>query len=168
MSDLLKYIENTNKEFSNKIINAIKDDENWLKNIGLLENGLDERKTSDFIRMYISNPANIDKIDQLLKYIITEYLSDDDETPLIKHSISADDYGRDSALFVFKCSDLFFCYYIGENSEKLITKEPESFCLRIAKSIIDYYKMEEENLADNDWFSDSFNDLRLNFNFEKI
>lgn len=168
MSDLLNYIENTNKEFSNKIINVIKDDGNWLKNIGLVENGLDERKTSDFIRMYISNPANINKIDQLLIYIITEYLSDDDETPLIKHSISADDYGRDSALFVFKCSDLFFCYYIGENFEKLITKEPEPFCLRIAKSIIDYYKMEEENLADNDWFSDSFNDLRLNFNFEKI
>lgn len=168
MNDLLKHIENTNKEFSNKIINAIKDDENWLKKIGLTENGLDEKEISDFIRIYISNPTNFIKIDQLLIYIITEHLSDDDKIPLIKHSISADDYGRESALFVFKCSDLYFCYYSGEDSEKLITKEPESFCWRVAKSIIDYYKMEEENLADNDWFSDSFNRLRLNFNFEKI
>lgn len=168
MSDLLKYIENTNKEFSNKIINVIKDDENCFKNIGLQVNGLDEKETSNFIRMYISNPANIDEIDQLLNYIITEHLNDDDKIPLIKHSISADDYGSESALFVFKCSDLYFCYYTGENPEKLITKEPESFCWRVAKSIIDYYKMEVENLEDNDWFSDSFNDLRLNFNFEKI
>jgi hypothetical protein len=129
---------------------------------------LDEKEISDFIRMYISNPVNINEIDQILNYIITEHLSDYDEIPLIKHSISADDYGRVSALFVFKCSDLFFCYNTGENSKKLITNEPEPFCLRIAKSIIDYYKMEEENLVDNDWFSDSFNDLWLNFNFEKI
>lgn len=168
MSDLLKYIEDSNNFFLDKIINVIKDDENCFKNIGLQVNGLDEKETSNFIRMYISNPANIDKIDQLLNYIITEHLYDDDKIPLIKHSISADDYGRQSALFVFKCSDLYFCYYSGEDSEKLITKEPESFCWRVAKSIIDDYKIDVENLEDNDWFSDSFNDLRLNFNFEKI
>lgn len=113
MSDLLKYIGDSNNFFLDKIINVIKDDENCLKNIGLQVNGLDEKETSNFIRMYISNPANIDKIDQLLNYIITEHLYDDDDTPLLKHSISADDYGRESALFVFKCSDLFFCYYTG-------------------------------------------------------
>ena len=52
--------------------------------------------------------------------------------------------------------------------ETLITEKPENFCWEAAKSIIDYYEFEKESLED-DWFNDSdtYNELILNFNFNK-
>tara|TARA_B110000046_G_C12817756_1_gene324033 strand:+ start:172 stop:684 length:513 start_codon:yes stop_codon:yes gene_type:complete len=169
MCDLLNYIKETNKEFTNKIINFIKDDKDWLIAIGISESQLTNKKLiPDLIGKKISNPANKTSIDLLLKYVITEYLYDDDEIPLIKHVVGADSYGRTSTLFVFKCSELYFCYSYEENLKTLITEDPEAFCWESASSIKEYYKIEKENLRD-DFFkdTDSYNDLQLNFDFDK-
>ena len=40
MSKLLRHIEETNKAFLNEIINAIKDDNDWLINLGISESEL--------------------------------------------------------------------------------------------------------------------------------
>lgn len=169
MSNLLRHKEVTNNAFTNKIINAIKDDKDWLFSIGISENELNKKEIiPDFIKNHITNPENIKTIDLLLKYVLTDCLNDDDSIPLIKHLISADSYSGEYALFVFKCGDLYFCYFLGEEIETLITKKPEDFCWASAKTIIDNYKMEKENLKD-DWFNDSnnYNTLNLNFDFDK-
>jgi len=169
MSNLLQHIEDTNKSFISQIINAIKDDNDWLINLGISESDLSKNiLIQDSISKFISNPENLKKIDLLLKYVITDFLDDDDHIPLIKHVVSAESYGKKSALFVFKCSDLYFCYFTGEEMETLITENPEAFCWEAAKSIIEFYEIEKESLED-DWFNDShpYNELTLNFNFEK-
>jgi hypothetical protein len=168
MSNLLKHIEDTNKSFINQIINAIKDDNDWLINLGISERELSKDVLiQDFIIKYVSNPENFKTIDLLLKYVITDFLEYDDHIPLIKHVVSADSYGSMSALYVFKCGDLYFCYFIGDEMETLITKNPDAFCREAAKSIIDYYEIEKESLKD-EWFnnSDAFNKLIINFNFD--
>jgi hypothetical protein len=169
MSNLLRHIEDTNKAFINEIINAIKDDNDWLINLGISESELNKNiLIPDFISKYLSNPENLKTIDLLLKYVITDFLDDDDHIPLIKHVVSANSYGRKSALFVFKCYDLYFCYFTGEKMETLITENPEAFCWVAAKSIIDFHEIEKESLED-DWFSDSdaYTELTLNFDFDK-
>jgi hypothetical protein len=167
MSNLLRYIEGTNESFRKKIIDFIKDDSEWLINLGLSENELKNNELiSEYLEIYLSNQENLITIDLLLKYIIANFLCDDDEIPLIKHVVSADSYGSKSALFVFKCSDLYFCYFTGESKENKITEDPEAFCWYVAKTIIDFYEVEKESLED-DWFDDSevYNELKLNFNF---
>jgi hypothetical protein len=169
MSKLLRHIEETNKAFLNEIINAIKDDNDWLINLGISESELNNNIfITDFISKYLSTPENIKTIDLLLKYVITDFLYDDDNITLIKHVVSANSYLRKSALFVFKCSDLYFCYFTGEEMKNLITENPEAFCWEAAKSIIDFYEIEKESLED-DWFNDSdaYNVLTPNFNFNK-
>lgn len=169
MSNLLRHIEVTNKEFINKIINAIENDNDWLNNLGLSESELNKNiLIPDFISKYLSNPENLKTIDLLLKYVITDFLQDDDHIPLIRHDVDADVYGRKSALFVFKCADLYFCYFTGDEMESLITENPEAFCRKAAKSIIEFYEIEKESLED-EWFNDSdtTNELTLNFNFDK-
>ncbi len=169
MNNLLRHIEDTNKAFINEIINAIKDDKDWLINLGITECELNKNiLIPDFISKHLSNPENFKTIDLLLKYVITDFLDENDNIPLIKHVLSADGYGRKSALFVFKCSDLYFCYFIGDEMETLITENPEAFCRKAAKSIIEFYEIEKESLEDeffND--SDTTNELTLNFNFDK-
>ena len=167
MSNLLRYIEDSNKAFINEIIDAIKNDKEWLINLGISENELKNNELiPDFIDNYLSNRENLITIDLLLKYIIDDFLYDNDSIPLIKHVVSADSYGSESALFVFKCSDLYFCYFTGESKESKITEDPEAFCWNVANTIIDFYEVEKESLED-DWFDDSevYNELKLNFNF---
>ena len=169
MSKLLEYIEDINQVFIKKIIDNVRVDKEWLVNLGISESELDKKNLiPSLISKQISNPANKVSIDLLLKYVISEYLYDDDELPLIKHYVSADSFTRRNALYVFKCSELYFCYAYQEKLESLITEEPEAFCWDVAVSIIEYYEMEKENLSD-EFFkdSDTTNDLRLNFNFDK-
>jgi hypothetical protein len=169
MSNLLRHIKDTNKAFINEIINAIKDDNDWLVNLGISDAELNKNELiTDLISKYLYNTENLKTIDLLLRYVITDFLDDDDHIPLIKHVVSADSHGRKSALFVFKCSDLYFCYFTGNEIETLITKHPEDFCWKAAKSIIDFYEIEKKGLKD-EWFnnSDAYNELILNFNFNK-
>ena len=168
MSKILNHIKEINNTFLDKIINVIKDDNEWLIKLCISESELHKRKLiTDLISKYLSNPENLKTIDMLLRYVISDFLDDDDHLPLIKHVVSADGYGRKSALFVFKCSELYFCYFTGDEIKTLITSEPEAFCWEAAKSILAIYETEKESLKD-DWFNDSntYNELTLNYNFD--
>jgi len=171
MSKLLNYIEEKNNVFIKKIISAIKDDKDCLIDLGISERDMDKKNLiPTLISEHISNPYNQVSIDSFLKYFISEYLYDDDELHLIDHYVSADVYTSRRALYVFKSSDLYFCYdYNSEKIESLITKEPEVFCWNVASSIMKDYEMENENLND-EFFKDSdpINILQLNFNFYKL
>ena len=171
MSNLLKYIEDTNKVFTNKIIEIIRDDENWLHDLGISEYELKNSiSIPNLIRNKISVQTNSKTIDLLLKYVISEYLinEDDDEIALIKHMVSIDSYGKNSALYVFKCSKIYLCYFYNDTEETLITEDPEAFCWNVAETIKEDFDLEENNLSE-EWFKDSetFNDLQLNYNFNK-
>ena len=167
MSNLLKYIEQNNDTFFKEVIKIIKNDKYWLSKLGIIESNDNENLKIAAIKKEISNPENKLVIDELLKYVIADYLIEYDSIPLIKHSVSAGGYGRKSALFVFKCDNLYFCYYFGDKLVSLITEHPEEFCFNAAKSIRDYYKLEESNL-DDEWFeeTDCYNDLQCNFQFD--
>ena len=169
MSNLLEYIEVLNKTFCNEIINAIIDDYDWLVDIGISKSELNNEKLKkEYIIKYLSSQENKEKIDLLLRYVIADFLMDDDRIPLIKHCVSADSYGSTSALFVFKCSDLYFCYLANDKIESNITKDPEVFCYDSAKSIINLYLIEKKNLDDEYWEnSDVINSLEFNYNFIK-
>jgi hypothetical protein len=163
------HVTRYNELFTNKIIEIIKDDVYWLGKLGVKKADIKiDESISEIIKTKLSNPANKESIDLILKYVIGDYLMEDDELPLIKHVVSADSHWQLSSLFVFKCSELYFCYSNGVKTETLITEEPEAFCWETAGSIIDYYEMEKENLKD-EWFkeSDSYNELQQNFNFNK-
>ena len=167
MSNLLQHIEISNKKFINEIINSIIDECDWLVDIGISKSELNNKDLiKDYIIKYLSNSENKEKIDLLLRYVISDFLMDNDKIPLIRHHVSADSYGSTSALFVLKCSDLYFCYLAKDVIESNITEDPESFCRDSAKSIIDFYLLEKEGLDDEYWEdSDTSNSLELNFNF---
>jgi hypothetical protein len=168
MSNLLRYIEESNERFMDKIVVLIKDDQEWLETLGIAGNEKGT-KIKAAIRKQLSNPDNSNLIDSLLKYVIHEYQSELDQIALITHYVSADSYGQHSALFVFKCSNLYFCHSTGVDSKSMITKDPEDFCRNAAKTIIDYFELEKENLRD-EWFenSDVTNELTVNFDFLNI
>ena len=167
MSKLLKYIEQNNDTFVKEVIKIIKNDKDWLAKLGISESSGNENLKIPAIKKEISNPENKLVIDELLKYVIADYLIECDSIPLIKHEVSAGGYGRKSGLFVFKCDNLYFCYYLGEKLVSLITEQPEEFCFDAAKSIKNHYKLEESNL-DDEWFegTDFDNDLQCNFQFD--
>ena len=169
MSNLLRYIEESNERFLNKIISIVLDDRKWLEKLGIAAKEVNGEKIKIAIRKQLSNPDNSNMIDSLLKYVIEEYKSEMDQIALIAHYISADSYGQHSALFVFKCANLYFCYSTGVDSKIIITKDPEDFCRNTAKTIIDYFELEKENLSD-EWFEDSdvTNELTVNFDFTNI
>ena len=169
MTKLLQYIEDKNEAYIDKIIDSIKDEKDWLLDLGIPESALDNsEQIPSLIRRQISNPSYQVQIDALFKYLITDYFYDVDEIPLIKHYVSADAYTSISALYVFKCAGLYFCYATGEDSQTLITKEPEDFCRNIASGIMNMYEIEEENLQD-EYFKDTdpYNDLNMNFDFNE-
>ncbi|MBK5208741.1 MAG: hypothetical protein JJE44_04455 [Flavobacteriaceae bacterium] len=69
MSDLLKHIEGTNKVLTNNIIDIIRDDKDWLIDLGISESELKNKESSsNLIRKKISIPANWKSIDLLLQY----------------------------------------------------------------------------------------------------
>jgi hypothetical protein len=169
MSDLLMHLEIQNKEFVNKIIAIVKDDKKWLTKIGISKSEAENKKSvPNLIEQQISIPANRKSIDLLLRFLISEYLIDDDKIPLIKHVVSAESYTRKSALFVFKCAQLYFCYFYYDSIESQITEDPEAFCWETAATILENYEIETENLSD-EWFADSdtYNELNFNFNFNE-
>lgn len=167
MSNLLKYIEQNNDAFVKEVIKIIKNDNDWLSKLGISESSINENLIIAVIKKEILNSENKLVIDELLKYVIADYLIDGDSIPLIKHEVTAGGFGRKSALFVFKCANLYFCYYFGEKLVSLITEQPEEFCFDSAKSIMDYYEFEKSNLED-EWFdeTDCDNDLQCNFDFD--
>lgn len=167
MSNLLKHIEILNKIFIDEIINAIIDDFDWLVDIGISKSEINNKELiKDYITIYLSNSENKEKIDLLLRYVISDFLMDNNRIPLIRHHVSADSYDSTSALFVLKCSDLYFCYLAKDVIESNITEDPELFCRNSAKSIIDFYLLQKDGLDDEYWEdSDTINSLELNFNF---
>ena len=167
MSNLLQHIEIINKTFIDEIVNAIIDDFVRLVDLGISKSDINNKEfIKDYVIKFLSNSENKEKIDLLLKYIITDFLMDNDRIPLIRHRVSADSYDSTSALFVFKSSDLYFCYLAKDVIENEITEDPELFCRNSAKSIIDFYLLEKEGLDDDYWEdSDTINSLELNFNF---
>jgi hypothetical protein len=161
------HISTYNNLFINEIIEIIKDDRYWLDKLRLKEADIKLYESiSEMIKTKLNNPENKESIDLVLKYAIGDYLLEDDKLPLIKHEVSVDSHWHRSALFVFKCSELYFCYYYGTKIKTLITEDPLAFCCKTIKSIIECYEMENENL-NNEWFQDSesTNNLQLNFNY---
>ncbi len=169
MSNLLKHIEKSNEAFIEKIISIIVDDEEWIDALGITEDDLKKREITTAIRNQLLNTEKTQAIESLLAYIISDHICDDAEIPLITHHVSAEIYTQTSALFVFKCSNLYFCHSIGVETTSIITKDPEDFCRNTAKTIIDYFELEKENLSD-EWFEDSdvTNELTVNFDFTNI
>ena len=170
MNGLLDYIENNNEVFIDIIIDILKDDKDLLIEIGVSESETKQKKIiPSLIREIITNPENKESIDELIKLLITDYdLGDYEKVPLIIHEVSADAYSAKRSLYVYKCSELYFCYFIDEQMETLITEDPEEFCFQAAYSIIDSYELEIGNL-DDEWFkeSDTSNELLQNFEFNK-
>jgi hypothetical protein len=169
MRDLLRYIEESNERFIDKIISIVLDDREWLEKIGIATEEVNDEKNKIAIRKQLSNPDNSIMIDSLLNYVINEYQCEMDQIALIAHYTSSESYAQHSALFAFKCSNLYFCHSIGVETTSIITQDPEDFCRTAAKTIIDYFELEKENLSD-EWFKDSdvTNELTVNFDFTNI
>jgi hypothetical protein len=169
MSKLLRHIEKSNEPFIEKIISIIIDDEEWIEALGITEDDLKKTEITAAIRNQLLNTEKAQAIESLLAYIISDHILDDTKIPLITHHVSAEVYTQTSALFVFKCSNLYFCHSIGFETTSIITKDPEDFCRTAAKTIIDYFELEKENLSD-EWFEDSdvTNELTVNFDFTNI
>lgn len=166
----LTHIAVTTKLITSEIIKLIENDEYWLGILGIqVAKSTSGISVSDLVKIKLKNPENIDSIDNLLKYVIGDYLIDNDDFHLIKHESSVDSHWQRNALFVFKCENEYLCYHYGNALEVVITDNPVEFCRKAAEEIESNYKLEEENLKD-DYFKDSdhYNDLNWNFNFSEF
>lgn len=162
MSDLLDYIETNNTRFINEIEKLVLNDEYAQELVGISQSNSEATK-KDAIQAFISNPDNIKNIDKLLRYLISEYLYDNDQVCLIRLYVSADGYTKTNALYVYQCKDLFFCYFLNDEIKSIITDNPTVFCYECAREIKATYESEKEN----EGYFESF-ELALvsNFDFE--
>lgn len=168
--ELIEHIEASTKTITAKIINLIKEDDDRLEKLDIHKGEIPVGSSvSKMIQQKLSSLENKEAIDALLKYVIGDYLIDDDSLPLFHHYVSADSYSKQSALFVFQCSDQFFCYFYGDELTSTITNNPIDFCLQAALEVMQNFEFEEANLED-DWFEDSepSNELSWNFNFTEL
>ena len=163
-SDFFKYIKTSSKQITAYITEHIVGDEYWLNQLGV---SISNDEVEDIIKSKLNDLSNNQVIGSLLKYIFTDYLIDDDNFPIFSHYVSCDSYTSKRALFVYQCSNQYFCYYFGEELEVIVTENPMNFCIESMKDTIDYFDLEQENIKDN-YFTDSSNELHWNFRLDLI
>ena len=163
MSDLLNYIETNNSYFINEFTKLVLNDEYAQELVGISQSNSEATK-KDAIQAFISNPDNIKSINTLLRYLISEYMYDNDQVCLIRLYVSADGYTKTNALYVYQCKDLFFCYFLDDEIKSIITDKPTDFCYECAREIKATYESEKEN----EGYFESFELVLVsNFDFEK-
>jgi hypothetical protein len=163
MSDLLNYIEAYNIRFINEITKLALNDEYAQELVGV-DQGNSVSTKKETIQAFISNPDNIKSIDKLLRYFISEYLYDNDKVCLIRLYVSAEAHTKTSALYVYRCKDIYFCYFLDDEIKSIITNNPTDFCYECVRDIKATYESEKEN----EGYFESFElTLVSNFDFEK-
>jgi len=169
-NEFLTYIASTSDIIKDEVIKLIRDDNHWLDKLDITKEKLKNSiSVADMIRIKLENPQNREIIDSILKYVINDYFIDDDELHLVKHEVSADSYGKKSAIYIFKCANEYFCYNIHDEIDLIITTDPIEFCQGLVESFEENYQMEVENLKD-EYFknSETTNSLHWNFNINKL
>jgi hypothetical protein len=163
MPELLNYIEANNNHFINEITKLVLNDEYAQELVGFNQ-GNSTLIKKDAIHTFISTPNNIKSIDTLLRYIISEYLYDNDQVCLIRLYVSADTYTKTCGLYVYQCKDIYFCYFLDDEIKSIITNNPTDFCYECVRDIKATYESEKEN----EGYFESFElTLVSNFDFEK-
>ena len=163
MSDLLNYIEANNIRFINEITKLALNDEYAQELVGV-DQGNSVSTKKETILAFISNPDNIKSIDTLLRYFISEYLYDNDKVCLIRLYVSEEAHTKTSALYVYRCKDIYFCYFLDDEIKSIITNNPTDFCYECVRDIKATYESEKEN----EGYFESFElTLVSNFDFEK-
>lgn len=89
---------------------------------------------------------------------------DNDQVCLIRLYVSADGFTKTSALYVFQCKDIYFCYFLDDEIKSIITDNPTAFCYECVRKIKEAYERDKGNES----YFESF-ELALvsNFDFEK-
>ena len=156
--DQLKaHISTSNDLFTNEIIEIIKDDVYWLGKLGIKEADIKiDQSISEIIKTKLSDPENKESIDLILKYVIGNHLLDDYEIPIARIEYSDLAFISVNAFYIFKCANLYFCYYFmghGQHStvpdlesKTLITKDPLNFSQNVITEIYKEYISLQSNL----------------------
>ena len=163
MEHLFNFIDESTIFIKNKIIEIIENDKLWLNELGILNSNkveLTNLKQSIFLKL--EDAENYDRTDRIIQYVLNDYiLGEDDKHSIFYSFCNTDSYSRRSALYVFKFSDIFFCYYLPERS--LITNNPIPFCKDSIKNEMELFEIEKENMED-EFFEDSDFRVELNWN----
>lgn len=167
MNNLKKHIRKHSKNNFDKIVEILVEESHLIVQLGISMAEIEDKdRLPGLICEMMAKESNRDTTDEMLQYLISEYLIEDDEMPLIKHWVSADNYSKTTALFVFQFGELFICCSYNDEAHTTITADPEMFCEESIQDIMANYELEKENLQD-DWFAESnpTNELIVNFDF---
>ena len=148
MENLYNFIDESTVFMKNKIVDIIENDDDWLKELGILNSDKDHvTNLKELIFLKLEDIENQDRIDKIIQYVLNDYILGEDEKHSVFYGIcEADSYSRNSALYVFKFDSTFFCYYLPERS--LITTNPIPFCKEAIQDEIKHFEIEKENMKD--------------------
>jgi hypothetical protein len=158
--NLYNFIDESTVFIKNKIVEIIENDDDWLKELGILNSEKDEKTNlKELILLKLEDVENNKRNKKIIKYVLNDYvLGEDDKHCIFYGTCDADSFSRNSALYVFKFHNKFFCYYLPERFS--ITSNPLPFCKKAIRDEIDYYELEKENMEEG-----YFEEFRIELNW---